>query len=263
MIAVGSRGRDGNLENSAGAARKYLNMATIENSESVTDMDLFSDDRHFLARLKATGYEPRVIYDVGASTGIWSEVASTVFPDAKFHLFEPLAELYKNDLQSRMKRLPNLALHAVALGDANGTAPMFVARDKYGSSLNDRGEVAEVLRATPVPVHRLDDYARQWHLPPPQVVKIDCQGAEALIMAGAEEALQSAEVLLLETWFQRGYGPKTPLICEIVEFLRIRRFSLVDLGEHFYDQDHRLYSVDAFFLAESLLTEIRLPPECG
>src|SRR5262245_14411984 len=100
-------------------------------------MNLLADDRGFLTRLKPTGYEPRVIYDVGASTGIWSEVASSVFRDSQFHLFEPLAELYENDLQSRMRRLTNLILHRVALGDTNGTASMFVARDTYGSSLND------------------------------------------------------------------------------------------------------------------------------
>jgi FkbM family methyltransferase len=222
-------------------------------------MDHFPDDRRFLARLKAAGYDPRVIYDAGASTGIWSEVAAGVFPEAKLHLFEPLAELYAGDLQSRMRRLPNLTLHPVALGEFNGTAPMFVARDTYGSSLNDRGEIPEVKEAKPVPVHRLDDYAAEKGLPRPQVIKIDCQGAEALIFSGAQQALESAEVLLLETWFKRGYGPKTPLICEIIEFLRPRKFSLVDLGEHFYDQDHRLYSVDTFFLAESLLARVRLP----
>ena len=221
-------------------------------------MDFFPDDRRFLARLKATGYAPRVIYDVGASTGIWSEVAAGVFPSANFHLFEPLAERY-DDLSGRMRRLPNLTLHPVALGDSNGTAPMFVARDTYTSSLNDRGEITEVEEMKTVPVHRLDDYASERRLPCPDVIKIDCQGAEALILAGAERALDAAKVLLLETWFKRGYGPKTPLICEIIEFLRPRNFSLVDLGEHFHDQDHRLYSVDAFFLSESLLTSVRLP----
>lgn len=221
-------------------------------------MDFFPDDRRFLARLKASGYEPAVIYDVGASTGIWSEVAAEVFPSAQFHLFEPLADRY-NDLPGRLRRLPNLTLHPVALGDSNDMVPMFIARDTYTSSLHDPGEITEVDGTKPVPLHRLDDYVLEKRLPRPEVIKIDCQGAEALILSGAQQAVLSAEVLLLETWFKREYGPKTPLICEIIEFLRPRNFSLMDLGEHFYDDDHRLYSVDAFFLAESLLRRLHVP----
>jgi FkbM family methyltransferase len=210
------------------------------------------------------GYQPRVVYDIGASTGIWSEVIARVLPEAQYHLFEPLAEVaeeYRRDIPGRLARLPNLTLHPVALGGANGKAIFYVAGSPYCSSLNDRGEIPEVKERIEVDKYRLDDYRTSANLPLPDIIKIDCQGAEDVIIRGGEGAVRNAQVLLLETWFARCYGPDTPLLGEIIELLRPMGFSLVEIGERFYDEKHRLYSVDAFFFAESLLENTWLPAE--
>lgn len=226
--------------------------------------DFHHHERRVLDELLKRGYQPRVVYDIGASTGIWSEVIARVLPLAQFHLFEPLAsvaEMYKRDLPMRLARLPNLTLHTVALGDANGKAVFYLAGDSFSSSLNDRGDIKEVTGRIEVDKCRLDDYRASAGLPLPDVIKIDCQGAEDVIIRGGEGAVRNAQVLFLETWFKRGYGPATPLIGEIIELLRPLGFSLVEIGERFYDEKHRLYSVDAFFFAESLLENIWLPAE--
>lgn len=232
--------------------------------ESVESMELFAQEKKVLGDLKAKGYEPAVIYDVGASNGVWSDCIYSVLPNAEYHLFEPLSEFvdfYKADLQSRMQRLPNLHLHPIALGDVNETAEMFVAVDGFGSSLHDRGEIPEVKARVSVPKYRLDSYVAERRLPPPDVMKIDSQGYEDAILRGSGDLLKAVKVLLLETWLQRGYGPSTPLLWETMELLRAQGFSLVRFGECFFDDKHRLYSVDAFFFAESLLQEFWLSPE--
>src|SRR5574341_307489 len=186
-------------------------------------------EKRVLKELSAKGFVPRVIYDIGASTGVWSECISRVLPAAQFHMFEPLSgavDFYSADLQNRLGRMPNLHLHPIALGATEGTVPMFVARDGYGSSLHDRGDIPEVKERVQVPVRRLDDYVAEQRLPPPDAIKIDTQGGEEAIMSGARNALASAQVLFLETWFQRFYGPKTPLLNEIIDFLRPHGFSL-------------------------------------
>src|SRR6266404_2199477 len=210
---------------------------------------LFQEERRALRELAAKGYHPRVIYDIGGSNGIWSDSIAEVVPRAEFHAFEPLSQtlpFYERDLKSRLHRLPYFHLHPVALGDHNGMAEMFVSQDGWGSSLHDRGDIPEVKERIQVPVFRLDDYASEKHLPPPDVIKIDTQGAEAVILKGAANALKSATVLFLETWLVRGYGPNCPLLGEIIEQLRPHGFTLADFGERFYDGNHRLYSVDAF-----------------
>ncbi len=224
--------------------------------------DWFAEDVAFLRGMKERGYSPGVVFDVGASTGVWSEKMQGVFPEARYHLFEPLAEIeetYHQDLTNRLRRLPNLTLHPVALAAWDGSGKFFVSRDAYGSSLLDRGdfpEVRAVIRGVrSVPVRSLDSFVAEQRLPFPDLIKLDCQGGELAVLKGATECLKHAKVLLLETWLSREYGPETPLLSEIAEWLYGRDFALVGLGGQFRDSQRRLYSIDGFFLAENLIEE--------
>ena len=213
-----------------------------------------------LSELKAKGFAPKVIFDVGASTGIWSETVSRVFPGARYHLFEPLAErepLYRDALAERLERLPNLTLHPVALGAQEGSADFYLTHDVYSSSALDRGDWPEVQAAVReklrLPVRPLDTVVAEENLPGPELLKLDCQGSELAILQGAARCLESCRLILAETWLTREYGPDTPLLGELIEWLHAREFALIGFGELFYDSQHRLYSVDSFFMAEELI----------
>jgi FkbM family methyltransferase len=222
---------------------------------------MFWHEREFLQKLLGAGYSPEVVYDVGASNGMWSDTIATLMPGARFELFEPLARYskYSNDLNARLRSLPRGRLHTVALGEENGEQLMCVSDDLYGSSLRDRGDIPQTCERIPVKVFRLDDFVTENRLPQPDIVKIDCQGAEDSIIRGGMETVSHADVLFLETWLVRGYGPKTPLLTELIEMLRSLSFTVVEIGERFYDERHRLYSVDAFFCSERLITKFQLP----
>lgn len=42
-----------------------------------------------LLLLRDRGFNPRVVIDVGANVGTWTDLAKSVFPEARFHLVEP------------------------------------------------------------------------------------------------------------------------------------------------------------------------------
>jgi hypothetical protein len=57
--------------------------------------------------LPDAGFTPKVIFDIGASNGTWSTLINQIFPDATFHLFEPLAAIredYRKSLQLNATR---------------------------------------------------------------------------------------------------------------------------------------------------------------
>jgi FkbM family methyltransferase len=219
-------------------------------------MDLFTYETRTLQRLKQKGFEPAVIFDIGASNGVWSDTIALTLPAAEYYLFEPLAEvvpLYREGLAERLKRRTNFHLHAVALSDHRGTAEVFVTHDGFGSSVLDRGDIPEVKQRIEVPLHALDEFVLEYNLPSPEVIKIDVQGAERLILTGGRQTMATAKVLFLETWLTRGYGPDTPLLTEMIDFLTPAGFTLVDLGEQFRDERHRVYSIDAVFFSDELL----------
>ena len=158
---------------------------------------LFFHETNLLRELKGLGYDPAVIYDIGASNGEWSDTMALVLPDSEYHLFEPLGDMvdfYRKDLAERCQRRPRFHLHPVALGDSAGTAEVFVTHDGFGSSMLDRGDIPEVKQRIDIRRARLDDYIAERCLPLPNVIKIDCQGAERMILDGASAALEQADM---------------------------------------------------------------------
>jgi FkbM family methyltransferase len=217
--------------------------------------ELYPCETATLQTLRDGGYRPAVFFDIGASNGIWSDAIQLTCTEAEFYLFEPLANavpFYKEDLRMRLERQRNFHLHVIALSDHCGTAEMFATHDGWGSSLLDRGAIPEVKERVVVPLYTLDEFVREHGLALPQVIKLDVQGAERRILAGAQQTIQTADILFMETWLSREYGPDTPLLTELIEFLRPAGFTLVELGEQFHGERRRLHSVDAVFFSERL-----------
>ncbi len=212
------------------------------------------------ASLASAGFAPDVIFDVGAANGTWSMLVSEVFPDAAYQLFEPLATfvpLFQENLRGQLAAHPKFRLHAIALGAENGDVTMRVHADGYSSTILDMGAHPEYQQRHTVPQYRLDDYVRKFDLRVPDVIKLDVQGAEMAILKHAPQCLAHAQLVFAETWFERGYGPDTPLVTELRDFLETHGFVLAELGHRFYDQDHRLYGCDAFFLKRPFLEGLR------
>jgi FkbM family methyltransferase len=216
-------------------------------------------ERRFLSALAAVGEEPRIIYDIGAAGGGWSESIAVVCPDADYHLFEPLADAlpaYRAKLADRLARMPRLTLHAVAIGARTGRVVIHVADDGWGSSLVDMsGQSNFAIRLT-VPEFRLDDYVLRHDLPWPDLIKMDTQATEDRVIAGAGQALAKARIVMIETWLSREYGKDTPLLTELMVLLEHHGHRLCALGTQYHDQQHRVYGVDAIFAKADFLAQI-------
>src|SRR5690606_12719134 len=104
------------------------------------------------------------------------------------------------------------ALHRVALGDKVGKAPLRLpVDDPVTASLLTRSR--DSVRESEVEVVTMDAMVGSERCAPPDLIKLDLQGAEMLALLGARErCLPHASVLLIETWLTRGYGPGTPLL---------------------------------------------------
>jgi FkbM family methyltransferase len=216
------------------------------------------EELKFFTRLASFGYQPKVIYDIGASNGGWSANINAVFPHARYELFEPLAgtfEPYARQMKENLNAAPHFRLHPIALGEADGTIDMGMTPDGFGSSVHTRESLN--MSKVRVPIRRLDSYAAEHRLHPPDIIKIDVQASEDAILRGCGELLASAGVLHLETWLRRCYGPRTPLLTELVEWLLPRGFVLVNFGDEYYSNHHELISVDAFFCSRQLMESIR------
>ena len=152
-----------------------------------------------LINLKRSGFEPKVIYDIGSCVLHWTKFAKLLWPNAKFILFDAFApaeflyiaegfdynigvlssqddsvvKFYQNDF------LPGGNSYYREIGCDDGK---YFPEDKYLELITKK----------------LDTIVKERGFPLPDFVKIDVQGAEIDIIQGGLETLGNAERMIIE-----------------------------------------------------------------
>lgn len=126
-----------------------------------------------LQGLKQRGFEPSVIYDIGAASGEWTSFANMFWPNAFYFCFEPLPAWQDSLSRLAVKLEGRATIVGSGIGDVDGTMPIGVTGDLYGSSFAYPGASIAT-----VPVRRLDSLLEEGAIPPPTFVKVDVQGFE-------------------------------------------------------------------------------------
>jgi FkbM family methyltransferase len=140
------------------------------------------DDRQLALLLAYVLREDSNCIDAGANVGDVLRQIVRYAPRGHHVAFEPLPELAA-DLR---RAFPAADVREAALSDASGTATFHRVRDgSTRSSLRPTGEGEERLS---VSVQRLDDALDAGYAP--DLVKIDVEGAEGLVLRGAQATLE-------------------------------------------------------------------------
>lgn len=135
-----------------------------------------------------------VLVDVGASIGNWTLAAArAVGPQGTVIAVEPLPQMAEALRRSaRANRLAQVRVAEMALAEAGGTRPFSVEhRNSGGSRLGLMDNDAErQFSAITVRTAALDDVAREHRLSRLDVLKIDVEGFESDVLAGAGGCLE-------------------------------------------------------------------------
>jgi FkbM family methyltransferase len=208
--------------------------------------------RNALLRLKALGFAPSTIYDIGAYRGGWTRLAGEVFPQAAFVLFEANAD--------NAAHLSGHRHFTVALAAQDGEKPLFLPRagDATGTSLyreNSAHYDTGNLMVRTVATARLDTLVAGEQLPPADLIKIDVQGAELDVVAGAKTALSRCEALIIELSLA-GYNKDAPLIGETLPAITQLGFRCVDICELHRAPAGNVLQADFLFVKPALFAAI-------
>ncbi|MGP9814535.1 FkbM family methyltransferase [Rhodopseudomonas sp. NSM] len=176
------------------------------------------------------------LIDVGANRGQFSLLVRQRFPKAEIHAFEPL-EPERRLLQSVVAA--PLTCHPVALGAAQGEATFHVTSKRDSSSLFRPGASQQAASGVTltgsikVQVARLTDVLDVAALPRPILMKLDVQGGELDVIAGAVSVLPMIDAIYTEVSFVMLYEQQ-PLASEITTFLDKHGFALRGVYNHFF-----------------------------
>jgi FkbM family methyltransferase len=212
---------------------------------------------HALRRLKRHGFSPDFIFDVGASTGVWSDVAHRVFPDARFILVEPLYEQHAKRCDWYFKKHPDFECVPVAVAEQPGRTELNVSDDLYGSSLLYPRDFRSY-QPFPVRVSTLDEVARERKVQGRGLLKIDVQFTEHLVLAGAIDLLAQVDALIIELSLVR-YASQPmlfPEMCDLLDNLGFRYHE--DVGGWRSPVDGRQLQKDVLFVKKHLFPEAEM-----
>jgi len=149
-----------------------------------------------------------VLVDVGANVGMYTVWAAKT-RGVRVFAFEPESQNY--GLLNRNLMLNDLGesvrAYCLALSDAAGLSELHLASTDPGTSCHQLGEKVDHHHRPAKPRFaqgcvsaRLDDLVRDGVVPPPQHIKIDVDGFEPKVIAGAAQVLRAPQTrsLLIE-----------------------------------------------------------------
>lgn len=124
-------------------------------------------------------------YDAGANVGFYSLLfSSLVGPAGSVVAFEPLPENASGlAYHLRINDCRNVTVKQVAVSDFDGFANFRRAHENAMGALSDAGDLN-------VQCCRLDTLVESGEMPPPGLLKLDVEGAEAAVLRGAEQTIR-------------------------------------------------------------------------
>lgn len=133
-----------------------------------------------------------VMYDVGANVGFATLLAAgMVGPQGVVVAFEPQAESAEAvRVNARLNGLGQVRVIEAAVGARSGRAELLVVADGLWTRLAAVGEHEFERERRTVELVALDDLVAAGRIPPPDVVKIDVEGAELEVIEGMETILR-------------------------------------------------------------------------
>ena len=166
----------------------------LENLANVSQMQP-PDHIAYLQKLKDSGFEPKVIYDIGAGVGHWTKVAKKFWPKARYYLFEgmPESEPFLEGLGADH--------HIDILSDQDDREVHWHQNISASSGNSYYCENTEFFSKDNFVVRKtktLDTIVCKRKFPPPDMIKIDVQGSEVDILMGAYKTLKNVEHLIVE-----------------------------------------------------------------
>lgn len=154
-----------------------------------------------------------VIFDIGANQGQSIERFKSLFPFAKIHAFEPIKFEF-NKLKEKYSNDTNVILNNYAVAEVSGEREFNITAKTGNSSFNKiksntkwlkvrskqfkTSEEEYVKKIEKVKIITLDEYCKENQITKIDLIKIDTQGYEDKILAGAQSILSKNVISAIE-----------------------------------------------------------------
>lgn len=202
------------------------------------------------------------VFDVGANVGQSAVQFARAFPGATVYCFEPDTDSFEA-LTDRTASYTQIKAFRIALGERRGSATLFVNRSRDTNSLLPSSpdaapylaepDVLETIASREVPVTTIDEFCATQNVRQIDLLKLDVQGYELHVLAGAGEMIRrrSVSVVYVEVSFVPYYVGQ-PLFPDIYNKLFELGYRLVGIYESSFRTHYFQVGGNALFVREDL-----------
>jgi FkbM family methyltransferase len=196
-----------------------------------------------LGFLKSKGFSPKIIYDIGAHKGNWTNDAREIFPHSDFFLFEA-NRIYEECLAEKKEN------HFIYLLGDEKKETIFYSLNTTGDSVfreNTSHYSSPSVEERILEMQTLSSVIHKHNIPLPHLIKMDVQGAETLIIKGSPNVICQAEVVILETKVLE-YNQGAPSLYETIDLMHSLHYAFSDILEFHYLTSGELNELDILFI---------------
>jgi FkbM family methyltransferase len=183
----------------------------------------------FFSFLYARGFRPVHVIDVGANHGNWTRTALRFFPDAQYTLIEP-QDFLRQHVQDLITSGYKIRWITAGAGDAAGQLAFTLANrdDSSTFALTESEAKSAGLRQVLVDVRTLNEIVRSERLPA-DMVKIDAEGLDLRVLAGASELFGQTEIFLVEVSIHDRYRENS--LESTLKFMAEKGYRLLEITD--------------------------------
>lgn len=133
-----------------------------------------------------------IFYDVGANVGFFTVIAAHLLgPEGRVVAFEPVPENARIIARNvELNGFRNVELHEAAAAERSGEAELMLTAYSGGAALEGAPPPPDLTGTLKVETIAIDDLVARG-CPPPQVVKVDVEGAEIPVFDGMTVTVES------------------------------------------------------------------------
>lgn len=195
-------------------------------------------------------------FDIGANIGQFAQLLRAARFTGRIYSFEPQTKAFellkKNAAGNSLWNVYNMGL-----ADTEGMATIHISKNSVSSSMLPLSDFLEAtapetkyVSSEEIKINRLDSFVKELNFNNRFFLKIDAQGLESKILAGAENCFNNIYALQLELSCVSLYNGEK-LFDEMKAVVESKGFYLSSLESGFTDpKTGRLLQVDAIFLKE-------------
>jgi FkbM family methyltransferase len=167
----------------------------------VDDVKSLLGEKEILSTFLSKLQPDDVVWDVGASYGIYSLFAGKEFPSIKVYAFEPEPKTFKLlNKNLRLNGIDNVIPKNYGLGDIDGAAILHTSSSaNIGThSLVQRNDYPVSEKGISVEIRKGDCIITTGTIETPSIVKIDVEGAELNVLKGMKEILSNPKLRIVQ-----------------------------------------------------------------